>query len=244
MIDDVRRIFGDTETTGFNSETGDRIIEIALVETIGLEKTGQYIHHYFNPEGRKSNPDALKVHGLTEEFLEDKALFSEHVEEIAEFIGDSTFVAHNAQFDVKFIYSEFKRCKFPFKFNSIEDTLLISRTRNPTASFHNLDALIKKYEIDGSKREKHHGALIDTELLIEVYYHLMGYSTLNLEKTTTKNHEQIDDTNFMPEKNRQIWFPDRGICYASDDETSAHMEFMKKKFEASIWQKYLSEEST
>jgi DNA polymerase-3 subunit epsilon len=168
----MREIVFDTETTGLSPERGDRLVEIGCVELVNRVETGRYFHAYFNPE-RSMPSEAEAVHGLSSLFLADKPLFAIKVAELLEFIGDSPLVAHNASFDFGFMNWELKLCGLPELCTSrMIDTLVIARTRHPGAK-HSLDALCSRYGIDRSQRVKH-GALLDAQLLAQVYVELTG----------------------------------------------------------------------
>lgn len=167
----MREIVLDTETTGFEYKQGHRLVEIGCVELVNHMPTGRTYHQYINPE--RDMPDgAFQVHGLSEEFLRDFPLFKEVAQEFLDFIGDSTLVIHNAGFDAPFLNWELKQHRFPEMNNNIIDTLIIARKKFP-GSPANLDALCRRFEVDNSNREKH-GALLDSELLAEVYLELIG----------------------------------------------------------------------
>lgn len=165
----MRQIFFDTETTGLSPESGDRIIEIGFVEMVNRRLTGNNKHFYLNPD-RSSHEDALKIHGLTDEFLADKPRFAEVADELLEYIRGAELIAHNANFDVGFFNEELKRLGHP-KFHTfvekVSDTLVMAREMFPGKS-NSLDALCKRLEVDNSNRTLH-GALLDAGLLAEVY---------------------------------------------------------------------------
>ena len=171
MAESVREIVLDTETTGFKPEEGHRLVEIGCVELVNHVATGGKFHVYINPM-RPVPPEASAVHGLTDEFLADKPLFTEVVGEFLEFIGDAPLVIHNAAFDMAFLNAELKWAGFPPLKNTPTDTLAMVRQRFP-GSPATLDALCKRFGIDNSSRT-FHGALLDAQLLGEVYLELMG----------------------------------------------------------------------
>ena len=175
----MREIVFDTETTGTNREE-DRLIEIGMVETMDKVPTGEKFHVYINPE-RPVAPEAVKVHGITEAFLRDKPVLAEVVEEMIAFIGEDTpMVAHNAAFDRDFINNELKRLGYePYPEARFVDTLKIAREKFPGARA-TLDALCKRFKVDATRRDKH-GALLDAELLAEVYVNLTGGRQRSLE---------------------------------------------------------------
>ena len=168
----MREIVLDTETTGLDPLRGDRLVEIGCVEIFNRMPTGQTFHRYINPE-RDMPAEAFAVHGLSSEFLADKPLFTEVVEEFLEFIADAPLVIHNASFDISFINAELDRIKRPaISRDRLVDTLLLARRKHPGVS-NRLDDLCSRYAIDNSRRTKH-GALLDAELLAEVYIDLIG----------------------------------------------------------------------
>lgn len=168
----LREIIFDTETTGLDARE-DRIIEIGGIELVDHFPTGRTIHLYINADGRKVHPDALAVHGITDESLADKPKFAEVVEEILDFFGDGQWIAHNATFDMGFVNAELARLDLPpIQPARVIDTLAIARRKHPMGP-NSLDALCRRYGIDNSHRLKH-GALLDSELLAEVYIELIG----------------------------------------------------------------------
>jgi DNA polymerase III subunit epsilon len=174
----VREIVFDTETTGLNPSSGDRIVEIGCIEMLNRIETGRHFHAYFNPE-RPMPAEASAVHGLTDIFLSDKPRFSDKVEELIEFIEESPLVAHNASFDFGFLNYELSLCgRTPVCMSRMVDTLAIARTRHPGAK-HSLDALCVRFGVDRSQRVKH-GALLDAQLLAQVYIELTGGRQIGL----------------------------------------------------------------
>ncbi len=178
----TRQIILDTETTGLNPNAGDRIIEVAAVELVRRRPTGAHFQRYVNPQ-RPSHPDALRVHGLTEEFLADKPLFGHVVADLLAFVRDAEIIIHNAAFDVGFLDAELERLGLPpFEQHcgGITDSLALARAQFP-GKFNSLDALCKRFGIDNSRRTVH-GALLDAELLAEVYVWLTrGQDSLAME---------------------------------------------------------------
>ncbi len=174
----MREIVFDTETTGLNPVGGDRMVEIGCVEIYNRMETGRTYHAYFNPD-RVMPSDAEFIHGLTNIFLSDKPRFSETVEELLEFIGDSPLVAHNAGFDFGFLNFELELCgRPPLCMSRMVDTLALARSKHPGAK-HSLDALCMRFGIDRSHRVKH-GALLDAQLLAQVYVELTGGRQIGL----------------------------------------------------------------
>jgi DNA polymerase-3 subunit epsilon len=167
----MREIVLDTETTGLDPLTGHRIVEVGCIEIENLVATGRSFQAYFNPE-REMPQGAMDVHGLSDAFLSDKPLFAERVEEMLTFIGDAQLVIHNAQFDIGFLNAELERAGWPKLTNAYVDTVSMARRKFP-GQRASLDALCERFSIDNSSRTKH-GALLDSELLAEVYLELSG----------------------------------------------------------------------
>jgi len=168
----MRQIVLDTETTGLSAEGGDRIIELGCVELFARKLTGKNLHFYFNPE-RDSHEDALKVHGISNEFLRDKPKFAEHADDILDYLSDAEIIIHNAAFDVGFLNKELERVgKKPFKtsVSGVIDTLVMAKEMFP-GKRNSLDALCDRLEVDNSGRTLH-GALLDAELLADVYINM------------------------------------------------------------------------
>ena len=174
----MREIVFDTETTGLNPAGGDRMVEIGCVEIFNRVETGRHFHAYFNPE-REMPFEAQEIHGLSNLFLSDKPHFAERVEELLDFIEDSPLVAHNAGFDFGFLNFELQRCgRHPVGMQRMVDTLMLARSKHPGAK-HSLDALCVRFGIDRSHRVKH-GALLDAQLLAQVYVELTGGRQIGL----------------------------------------------------------------
>jgi DNA polymerase-3 subunit epsilon len=178
----VRQIVLDTETTGLEHEQGHRIIEVGAVELMNRRRTGRTFHRYFCPD-RAVDPEALKVHGITNEFLAAQPRFADGVHDLLEFLQGAELIIHNAVFDVSFLDAEFRRIpnlnRTVADMCKIVDTLLLARRMHP-GQRNSLDALCKRYEIDNSQRDLH-GALLDSQILLEVYLAMTGgQSTLVL----------------------------------------------------------------
>jgi DNA polymerase III subunit epsilon len=174
----MREIVFDTETTGLSFSGGDRLVEIGCVEMVNRVETGRTFHAYFDPE-RMMPAEAFAVHGLSDAFLSDKPKFADSVEDLLEFLGDSPLIAHNASFDFGFLNGELSRCgRVAIDLGRMVDTLIIARTRHPGAK-HTLDALCNRYGIDRSHRVLH-GALLDAQLLAQVYVELSGGRQIGL----------------------------------------------------------------
>jgi DNA polymerase-3 subunit epsilon len=174
----MREIVFDTETTGLSPANGDRIVEFGGLELVNRVETGRSFHAYFNPE-RPMDPAAQAIHGLSDAFLADKPLFGDTVEGLLDFLEDSPLVAHNAMFDFGFLNHELNACgRLKIQHARIIDTLALARTRHPGAK-HSLDALCTRYGIDRSHRVKH-GALLDAQLLAQIYVELTGGRQIGL----------------------------------------------------------------
>lgn len=174
----MREIIFDTETTGVDPDNGDRMVEIGCIEMIDRVMTGATYHCYYNPE-RPMDPGAERVHGLGDAFLRDKPRFAEKTEELLKFLGDAALVAHNAKFDFGFLNMELDRCGLaPVDYARMVDTVAIARRKHPGAKA-SLDALCTRYGIDRSHRVKH-GALLDAELLAQLYIELTGGRQIGL----------------------------------------------------------------
>lgn len=172
-----REIVLDTETTGLDPLGGHRVVEIGAVELINHVPSGRHFHRYVNPE-RAMPEDAFKVHGLSDDFLADKPKYADVAAEFDDFVGDATLIIHNAAFDIGFLNAEHARLKRPALTNAVIDTVMLAREVHPGARV-SLDALCKHYGIDNSKRSLH-GALLDSEILAEVYLELIGGRQVSL----------------------------------------------------------------
>jgi len=236
----MREIVFDTETTGLNPLGGDRIVEIGCVELFNRLPTGETFHVYLNPE-RDMPEAAFRVHGLSVEFLSDKPLFTDIAQDFIDFIGDAALVAHNASFDMGFINAELVRVNRPIiDSERVIDTLQIARRKNPFGP-NSLDALCQRYNIDNSKRTKH-GALLDSEILAEVYIELTGGRQADLGLTTTESkpseRQKLDEGTSLRTK-RPTALPNR----LSEDELAAHGAFVATLSGDVIWKDYIREAS-
>ena len=228
----MREIVLDTETTGLSPDNGDRVVEIGCVELINHVPTSNTFQVYLNPE-KQMDPGAEKVHGLTNEFLADKPKFIDIADDFLSFIGSSTLVAHNADFDVGFLNSELSRAKKEkIKTNRVVDTLKIARTKYPGAR-NSLDALCKRFSIDNSNRELH-GALLDSELLAEVYLELVGGKEPNLELSSiTRSPVNRINKSYISQLSRKKKLEPR----ISEADEKNHKEFLSSFPKQSIWLK-------
>lgn len=228
----MRHIIFDTETTGLDNAL-DRIIEIGGVELDNHFPTGRSFHVYINPADRKVHPDALAVHGITDEFLTDKPGFAEIVEELSAFFDGAHLVAHNATFDIGFMNAEFARIGLPaVEAHRIVDTLALARRRHPMGP-NSLDALCRRYGIDNAHRTKH-GALLDAELLAEVYIEMMGGRqaalSLGVEREEETGHTGSTVATVVMTRPRPL--PSR----LSDAELQAHAALVERLGGKSLWQ--------
>ncbi|MBV9261378.1 MAG: DNA polymerase III subunit epsilon [Pseudolabrys sp.] len=227
----MREIVFDTETTGLDPFDGHRVVEIGCVELINRIPSGVTFHRYINPE--RDMPDAaFRVHGLSADFLKDKPLFGEVCDELLEFFGDSPLIAHNAGFDYGFLCAELERCTRPTLMRDrVIDTIALAR-RKHSAGPYSLDALCQRYGIDNSHRTKH-GALLDAELLAEVYLELIGARQASLILIEAVESAAAARKGNMAQ--RPIALPQR----LTNDELMAHRAFVATLNGGSpLWQDY------
>ena len=225
----MREIVFDTETTGLEPGEGDRVVEIGCLELINHMPSGRTYHTYINPE-RDMPSGAFNVHGLSEEFLSDKPLFSEIADDFLAFIEGATLIAHNARFDIGFINAELKRIKRPeLGYENVIDTMKLARNKFPGAPSVSLDALCKRFEIDNTARTLH-GALLDSELLAEVYLELIGGRQPGLELAAERKQAAAVadlDARIRPPRPHQ----------PSEVELAAHRAFIETQVKDSLWLK-------
>lgn len=227
----MREVVLDTETTGFDPETGDRIVEIGAVELMGHMATGRTYHQYINPE-RSMPEEAFQVHGLGDDFLRDKPKFAQIGQAFLDFIGDAKLVIHNASFDMKFLNAELKWMGLPqLPFDQAIDTLEIARKRFP-GSPASLDALCRRFNIDNSARTLH-GALLDSEILAEVYLELIGGRQPDFGLSTSHGQTGGDDAVTWSPRPRPAPLPAR----ITDAEAAAHAAFVAKLGDDAVWKK-------
>lgn len=227
----MREIVFDTETTGLDPATGDRLVEIGCIELLNRFPTGRVFHRYFNPE-RDMPAAAFNVHGLSIEFLKDKPLFAAAVDELVEFIGDAPLVAHNAMFDLSFLNAELARAgRTPVNRDRLVDTLLLARRKHPGGS-NRLDDLCLRYKIDNSRRTKH-GALLDAELLAEVYLELIGARQAMLGLAAAGASSAVRGAGGAIRERPQP-LPPR----LTPDEIAAHRAFVETLGAEAVWLKY------
>ncbi|WP_148862675.1 DNA polymerase III subunit epsilon [Marinobacter fonticola] len=232
----MRQIVLDTETTGIDPEQGHRIIEIGCVELMERQLTGRHYHVYINPE-REVEAEAIQIHGITNDFLADKPLFRDIATEFFEFIKGAELVIHNAAFDVGFMDHEFRKLGTGWKVAEhcgVVDSLAIARKRHPGQK-NNLDALCKRYGVDNSNRELH-GALLDAEILADVFLLLTGGQTAFSLDAGAADSGDADGRIRRLSAER----PKTRVIRASDEEVQAHAEFLKVVGKASgeaLWNK-------
>ena len=224
----MSEIILDTETTGLSTREGDRIIEIACIETKGLIPTKKKFHVLLNPE-KKISEDAFKVHGFSNEFLKDKKKFKDIADEFLEFINGKKIIIHNAPFDVEFLNSELSRVnKKGLNLKEIQDSLTLARSKFP-ASSNSLDNLCKRFNIDLSRRTKHN-ALLDCELLREVYINLVGEKEPSLiSKENEFGNENVKNL-YSIKKNRQ-----KIVILPTEEELSNHKNFLKSEIKKNFF---------
>jgi DNA polymerase-3 subunit epsilon len=228
-----REIVLDTETTGLSPVTGDRIVEIGCVELINHIPTGRHFHVYLNPE-RQMPDDAYRVHGLSDEFLRDKPRFAAVAEDFLDFVGDATLIIHNAPFDMGFLDAELEKAKYPSLRNEVIDTVMLARQVHPGARV-SLDSLCKHYGIDNSRRTLH-GALLDSEILAEVYLELIGGRQVALTFVAETRASTIETIRgFPPARPRPSPLPAR----LSAAERQAHALLVATLGAGALWGDYL-----
>jgi DNA polymerase III subunit epsilon len=227
----LREVVIDTETTGLDPGSGDRLIELGCIEIVNRIPTGREFHRYLNPE-RGIHRDAVEVHGLTEEFLKDKPLFKDVVDDFLEFLGEAPLVAHNASFDLAFINAELARLpRPPLAFRRVVDTLALARRRHP-AGPNSLDALCKRYGIDTSERVKH-GALLDSLLLANVYVELLGERQATLGLGGQNGQEATTHMRIAAARQRPEPLPPR----LTEQAEQAHRGFVETLGAGALWRR-------
>ena len=220
----MREIILDIETSGLDYKEGHRIIEIGCVE-LNRKEVGSHFHQYINPL-KTLTEENIKIHGITNEFLEDKPLFEDVAEEFLSFIQDSSIIAHNANFDVGFLNHELKKLSKPqIDKDRVVDTVVIARNRFPGQQV-NLDALVKKLKVNTLVDREFHGALKDAKILTDVYLELQGINQMGLQL----NEGKVDDLKLSGELNLKP-------IVLTKEETEAHKEFIKNNIPNSNWAK-------
>jgi DNA polymerase III subunit epsilon len=229
----LREIVLDTETTGLDPLDGHRLVEIGCIELINGIPSGQTFHCYFNPE-RNMPAEAFAVHGLSEDFLKDKLFFAEAADDLIAFLGDAPLVIHNAAFDMAFLNAELERAKRPpIARERMVDTLLIARRKHPGGS-NRLDDLCLRYGIDNSHRTKH-GALLDAELLAEVYVELIGARQAQLVLAQTSVMGSVAGAPIIVRERPLPLAP-----ALTEQDRAAHRAFLADLGDNAIWLDYVS----
>ncbi len=223
----MNEIFLDTETTGLSAKDGDRIVEIACIETKDLIPTNRVFHKIINPQ-KKVSSEALKVHGFSDDFLKTKEKFDEVVEDFLEFIKNKKLIIHNAPFDIGFLNSELRRVnKKILDLKNVEDSLILARSKFP-ASSNSLDNLCKRFNIDLSRRTKHN-ALLDCELLREVYINLVD------QKEPSLSFQQREDQMFDSKTEKSSKNREKIIVKIKPEESKRHTEFLKDELKKNFY---------
>src|SRR5574344_1898112 len=224
----LREIVFDTETTGLYPEQGEKIVEIGAVELINHMPTGKTYHQYINPQ-KEIAEEVVKIHGLTYSFLKDYPVFADIIKDFLDFIGDSVLVAHNAGFDIGFLNYELKQNNYEtLSMDRVIDTLVIAKKTFPGAK-NNLDALCRRFNVDNTERTNH-GALLDSELLAQVYLELLG----GKEPAFFLNNKTIKQEKVDVENNNQQQYEKR-IFPLSEAEEKEHMGFLENKIKNPLW---------
>lgn len=229
----MREIVLDTETTGLDPATGDRIVEIGAVEIVNYLPTGKTFHQYIDPQ-RPMPAEAFAVHGLGDDFLRGKPLFHQIAADFLAFIGDAPLVIHNAAFDMRFLNAELKKCGHPeMPFSRAIDTLAMARDRLPGGASASLDSLCQRFGIDNSGRDLH-GALLDSQLLAEVYLELVGgrqttiaFSAATTDDSETEARAQVQ----IARRPRPVPLPTR----LTEAEVEAHTALVARIGPAALW---------
>ena len=229
----MREIVFDTETTGLDPKSGDKLVEIGAVELINHMPTGVTYHQYINPE-REVPEDAYKVHGLNLEFLKDYPTFRDIAKEWMDFVGDDgILVAHNASFDMSFINHELQGCGYPvYEWDRVIDTLEIARQKFPHSKV-NLDALCKRFGVDNTSRTLH-GALLDAQLLAEVYLELLGGQEPSMQLGENAHRDSAVAKTVSAQSLKRQFRPARDFPLSAED-LAAHEDFMTNKIKDSVW---------
>ena len=228
----MREIVLDTETTGLDPNQGHRLVEVGCIELLNRIPTGAVFHAYLNPE-RDMPAEAFAIHGLSSEFLKDKPRFSDVADDFLAFIGEDPLVIHNASFDHGFLCAELKRVERALIARErLVDTLTLAR-RKHSAGPYNLDALCSRYNIDNSRRTKH-GALLDAEILAEVYLELIGgrQATLGLAENVSSQSNRVDGVAVVRQRESAL------TTRVSDEDRAAHRAFVATLGENALWLKY------
>jgi DNA polymerase III subunit epsilon len=228
----MREIVLDTETTGLSPADGHRVLEIGAVEIIHQAPSGRVFHRLINPE-RDVPEDAIRVHGHTAEVLKDKPVFAAVVDEFLDFVGDARLVIHNAEFDMRFVNAELALLgREPIEMERVVDTLALARKRHPGQQ-NSLDALCDRYRIDRTRRVKH-GALLDAEILVEIYSELTGGRQRSL---SFEDSREFGASPFAPIRRSVAPRPPR-VARLRPEEAEAHVAYLATFGEAAVWLLY------
>ena len=218
----MREIILDIETSGLEHKEGHRVIEIGCIE-LNKKEVGSHFHQYINPL-KTLTPENIKIHGITNDYLEDKPLFEDIADSFLDFIKDSPVIAHNANFDIGFLNSELEKISKPvISQDRVIDTVSIARKRFPGQQV-NLDALVKKLKINSLINRDHHGALKDAKILTDIYLELQGINQIGLQL----DEKKTENLNFSSE-------PNLNSIVLTKEETEGHKEFIKNKIPNSNW---------
>ena len=218
----MREIILDIETSGLEHKEGHRVIEIGCIE-LNKKEVGSHFHQYINPL-KTLTPENIKIHGITNDYLEDKPLFEDIADSFLDFIKDSPVIAHNANFDIGFLNSELEKVSKPvISQDRVIDTVSIARKRFPGQQV-NLDALVKKLKINSLINRDHHGALKDAKILTDIYLELQGINQIGLQL----DEKKLENLNFSSE-------PNLNSVVLTKEETEGHKEFIKNKIPNSNW---------
>jgi DNA polymerase-3 subunit epsilon len=229
----MREIILDTETTGLSPAEGHRLVEIGCLEVVNQVATGAVFHVLINPE-RDVPEEAFRIHGHSSAFLADKPVFSQVVAEFLGFVGDDRLVIHNAEFDMRFINAELiKAGHVAIPASRVTDTLALARRKHPGAP-NNLDALCDRYRIDRSRRIKH-GALLDAEILVEVYIELLGGRQRSLVFSNQERGKRMIETPVAERKLRSVAL----LSLLTETENAAHMDHVAKLGKEALWRRFL-----
>ena len=229
----MREICFDTETTGLDPKNGDRLIEIGCVEIIDRKITGNKYRQLINP-ARKNSQDSINITGITDEMLQDKPFFSEIVQDFLNFIGNSQLVAHNASFDISFLNYELSLLGLEPLKNQVVDSLFLAKTKFPGKK-NSLDALCERFSIDKTEREKNgHGALLDAQLLADVYLKLTEEEQSNFFNSKKNKNEIIDSSDFLEFLKKRKKLESRKFTI-NEEELEKHKNFLEKNIKNSLW---------
>jgi len=229
----MREIVLDTETTGLDPAQGHRLVELGCIELLNRIPTGATFHRYLNPE-REVPAEAFAIHGLATEFLKDKPLFADIVDDFLTFIGEAPLVIHNASFDHGFLVAELKRvARPPIARERLVDTLFLARRKHAVGPY-SLDAMCARYGIDNSRRTKH-GALLDAEILAEVYLELIGARQAQLGLAEHSERRSHGGNGAAVRREREVPLAPR----VSEADRAAHREFLASLGENALWRDYL-----